>query len=44
VINAAGLGLALKIDGCKAIRDMYEARVLGVSRIVAPMVETPPMR
>jgi 4-hydroxy-2-oxoheptanedioate aldolase len=41
VISAAGLGLTLKIGGCEAIRDMYEARVLGVSRIVAPMVETP---
>jgi hypothetical protein len=41
VIGAAGLGLTLKIGGCEAVRDMYEARVLGVSRIVAPMVETP---
>lgn len=41
VISAAGLGLTLKIGGCEALRDMYEARVLGVSRIVAPMVETP---
>jgi hypothetical protein len=41
VISAAELGLTLKIGGCEAIRDMYEARVLGVSRIVAPMVETP---
>jgi hypothetical protein len=36
VISAAGLGLTLKIGGCEAIRDMFEARVLGVSRIVAP--------
>lgn len=41
VISAAGLGLTLKIGGSEAIRDMFEARVLGVSRIVAPMVETP---
>lgn len=41
VISAAGLGLTLKIGGCEAIRDMFEARVLGVTRIVAPMVETP---
>lgn len=41
VISAAQLGLTLKIGGCEAIRDMYEARILGVSRIVAPMVETP---
>lgn len=41
VISAAGLGLTLKIGGCEAIRDMYEARVLGVARVVAPMVESP---
>lgn len=41
VLMKAGLGLTLKIGGCEAIRDIYEARVLGVSRIVAPMVETP---
>lgn len=41
IISEAGLGLTLKIGGCEAVRDMYEARVLGVSRIVAPMVESP---
>lgn len=41
VIMKAGLGLTLKIGGCEAVRDMYEARVIGVSLIVAPMVETP---
>jgi hypothetical protein len=40
VLEKSGLGLTLKIGGCEAIRDMYEARVLGVSRIVAPMVES----
>jgi 4-hydroxy-2-oxoheptanedioate aldolase len=40
VISKAGLGLTMKIGGCEAIRDMYEARLIGVDRVVAPMVET----
>ncbi len=41
VLMKADLGLTLKIGGCEAIKDMYESRVIGVERIVAPMVETP---
>lgn len=41
VISRAGLGLTLKVGGCEALRDIYEARTLGVDRIVAPMVESP---
>jgi len=37
----AGLGLNLKIGGCEAIKDMFDAISLGVERIIAPMVETP---
>jgi 4-hydroxy-2-oxoheptanedioate aldolase len=40
VITAAGLGLTMKVGGCEALRDMYEARVIGVDRVVGPMVES----
>ncbi len=40
VCMAAGLPLTLKIGGCEAVRDMYDARAVGVSYLVAPMVET----
>ncbi|HEY1099785.1 MAG TPA: aldolase/citrate lyase family protein [Myxococcota bacterium] len=36
----AGLHLTLKIGGCEAIRDMFEASNLGTANLVAPMVET----
>ncbi len=38
---AADVSLTLKIGGCEAIRDMYDARAIGVNYMVAPMVETP---
>jgi 4-hydroxy-2-oxoheptanedioate aldolase len=40
VVMRAGLGLTIKIGGCEALRDMFESRVIGVERLVAPMVET----
>lgn len=40
VISKAGLNLTLKTGGCEAIKDMYDARSIGVARIVAPMIES----
>lgn len=37
----AEVSLTLKIGGCEAVRDMYDARAIGVDYLVAPMVETP---
>jgi hypothetical protein len=36
----SGLGLTLKIGGCESVRDMLEARSVGVERLVAPMIES----
>jgi hypothetical protein len=38
---AAKMSLTLKVGGCEAVRDMYDARTVGVNYLVAPMVETP---
>lgn len=40
VVTRAGLDLTIKIGGCEAVKDMYDARTIGVSAIVAPMIET----
>lgn len=41
ICMAAKVSLTLKIGGCEALRDMYDARSIGVNHLVAPMVETP---
>lgn len=41
VVTKADLELTIKIGGCEAVKDMYDARGIGVTHLVGPMVETP---
>ena len=38
--KVVALPIVVKIGGCEAIRDLYECQELGISKVVAPMVES----
>lgn len=37
----AGVQVSLKIGGCEARRDIYQSKVIGADKLVAPMIESP---
>ncbi|MFM8270509.1 MAG: aldolase/citrate lyase family protein [Pseudomonadota bacterium] len=41
IATRANLDLTIKVGGCEAIKDMFEAGSLGTNHLVGPMVETP---
>ncbi|MDP3176937.1 MAG: aldolase/citrate lyase family protein, partial [Spirochaetaceae bacterium] len=40
VVTKAGLDLTIKIGGCEALKDFFDARSIGVTCIVGPMIES----
>src|SRR3989338_4259506 len=41
IADMADLGLVLKIGGAEAVTDIFEAQKIGISGLVAPMIESP---
>lgn len=41
LVVKADLGFVIKIGGCEAVHDMNQAKLLGATGIMAPMIETP---
>ncbi len=41
IASNAGLSIAMKIGGAEAITDIFESQKIGVSALVAPMLESP---
>ena len=41
ITSHVGLPIILKIGGCEAVTDIYNALSIGVKGIIAPMIETP---
>ncbi len=39
-VEAAGLGLIIKIGGCEAVHDLDQCKLLGATGVMAPMIET----
>lgn len=40
IVDSARMGLIIKIGGAEAIRDMFDAQLLDVTGLVAPMIES----